>query len=250
MEGNRRSEGVSEVDPKPSVDAAERALQEIKSIKKTIDEVTGAAFFGEALFSMGTLFVVGGVMIAGISGITKVLISRYGLTPDTVKVIIGMWALFLIVSGVWKFRIFSKKSAEKGMSFYRYMRKLIGGSFISVELPLVLSFGMVCIYLIKAGEYHYLVSLAALWFGTLIALLGPVFSEKSFSLWGYIYILSGGAGLLFFGEYVLYYTAAVFGVLFVVIGLFMHFRYKSKASEWYNEHSAAVNEENVSVQGK
>ncbi|MFW5960335.1 MAG: hypothetical protein ACOCSE_04380, partial [Chitinivibrionales bacterium] len=165
MEGNRRSEGVSEVDTKASVGAAERALQEIKSIKKTIDDVTGAAFFSDALFSMGTLFVVAGVMITGITGITKVLISRYGLNPDTVKVIIGMWALLLIVSGVWKFRIFSKKSAEKGLSFYRYMRKIIGGSFINLEVPLVLSFGMVCIYLIKAEEYHYLVPLTALWFG-------------------------------------------------------------------------------------
>jgi len=210
---------------------AQQALRDIRSIRKTIDDVTGASFFNDALFSMGTLFVFAGVMVIILSGVTKAIIMTHGINSGTIKVIAGIWAGFVILSGLWKFRILSRQSEEKGLSFYGYMRKLMSGYFINLDLPLELSYGVVIVYFILNHQYHQVIPLTVLWLGTLIAILGPVFSEKCFTAFGYLYILAGAAGLLFFGEYVLYYTASVFGLFFVIVGVLMHIRYRNQSCE-------------------
>ena len=215
--------------------SSKRAFDDLSAIRKTIDATTGARIFNDAIFSMGTLMIITGILVDIMCGVNFYALEKYGSGPTVIKWMIIMWVCILFCTGIAKWIIFTQKSKKLGMSVWQYVHQAIKGSFLAVDLPLELAATFTFVLAFKLGHPEYIIPAIAMFIGIIMAIIGSVFSEKSLTVFGYIYIILGGTGLLFFIDNLFVYVGIVYGIFFVIIGLLMHIRYKQLRTEYAEE---------------
>lgn len=67
--------------------------------------------------------------------------------------------------------------------------------------------------------------------GNVYCTLGSVFKQKGFQKTGYVILILGGLGLLFMTDHLLFYTAIVYGIGMIIIGLLLHGKHKQMSEK-------------------
>lgn len=216
--------------------SSKKALEDLSTIKKTIDRATGASIFTNFIFSTGTLLAISGVIVIIGCIVNFYVISAFGFTAEIKRAMIIMWVVILLVIGTAQFIIFAKRSKQHNMSLFSYYKKIANKSFLQIDIPLEILCTVFIIFFLKIGHPEYILSTCVLWIAVLFTSLGSVFVERSFTIVGYIYLFCGAVGLLFMSEVPLLYTVIVFGLLSIILGLLMHLRYKQLKEEHIAEN--------------
>lgn len=216
--------------------SSKKAFEDLSVIKETIDRTTGAKIFTNFIYSTGTLLALSGVDIIIGCIINFYSISKYGFTLEVKKAMTIMWAVLICLIGLVTIISFARQAKLHGMKLGAYYLQIANKTFMQIDIPLETMCFFLMIFFLKSGQPFYILPTFAMWLGVLLTSLGTVYVEKSFQYAGYIYLLSGGGGLLFFNGFPLPYTALVFGVLSVILGLLMHGRYKQLREEHMMEH--------------
>lgn len=215
--------------------SSEKALEDLKIIKKTIDRSTQAEIITDMFIAMGTTLVVSGVVVMFLCGVTYLMLKPAGMTPDIKKQLIIIWSIAFVLLGVLKMLTFHKKGKEMNLSLFSYLTHAMKGSFIGLDLPLELAAFIILIFLVKIGMIQYVPAITAIWSGELFAVMGTVFINKHFTKAGYLYIFLGSIGLLFMGNHVLIFIAVTFGLVMGIFGISILVKTKKDKKELHNE---------------
>ncbi len=220
-----------------------KALEDLNLIKETINRSTGASMFTNFVYSTGTILAFAGLHVIVGCILSYYLLQTYGLTP---KIKIALWsvwaALFCFVSCI-TIGTLLKQAKAHDISLITYYKRIAIKTFIQIDIPLETMCFFFSIYFIKSGQPFYILPTLAMWIGVLLTSLGVVYLEKSFQFAGYVYLISGGIGLIFLSGYGLAYAAVVFGIFSIVHGLLMHNRYKQLLKEHSQEDNASANDQ-------
>ncbi len=230
--------------------SSKKALEDLSVIKETIDRTTGAKIFTNFIYSMGTLLALGGVDVTIGCIINFYIISKFGFTPETKKAMIIMWTALLCLIALVKIISFARQAKHHGMKLGAYYLQIANKTFLQIDIPLETMCFFFTIYFIKTDQPFFILPTFAMWLGVLLTSLGTVYVEKSFQYAGYIYLIAGGGGLLFCDGFALPYTALVFGILSIILGLLMHGRYKLLREEHIAENEKVSNVENTNNSGQ
>jgi hypothetical protein len=222
--------------------SSKKALEDLSVIKETIDRTTGASIFTNFIFSTGTLLALGGVGVIIGCIINFYIISKYGFSPEIKKVMIIMWAVLLFLIALINIIFFARQAKQHGMDLGAYYLQIANKTFLQIDIPLEIMCVFFMVFFLKIGQPFYMLPTIAMWLAVLLTSLGTVYVERSFQYAGYIYLISGGGGLLFCHNFALPYTALVFGVLSVILGLLMHGRYRHLREEHLQEQQTGNND--------
>ncbi len=217
--------------------SSKKALEDLSVIKETISRTTGAKMFTNFIYSAGTLFAICGVFVI-LGCITNYLvIYKFGMTPQIIKYMIILWIVLISIIGTFDLITFSKQAKMHKMELGDYFKHFANKTFLQIDIPLETLCFFFMVYFLKVGQPFYILPTFAMWLGVLLTSIGTIYIEKSFQVAGYIYLICGGIGLIFLNKFALIYTATIFGVLSIVLGLLMHNRYKQLREEHLAENS-------------
>lgn len=214
---------------------SEKALSDLDIIKKTIDRSTQGDTIADMFISMGTLLILGGVVILFLCGVSFYLLQPAGMTPEVKKQLIIIWTISLFLLGVLKILTFKKKSKDMDLSLWGYMSHTLKGTFIGLDLPLEFSACIIMIFMIKMGLIAYIPAITAIWAGEVFAVMGSVFVNKHFLRAGWVYIILGSIGLLFMGNHILLFMAITFGIVMTALGITIRVSTKKSGERENNE---------------
>ncbi len=216
--------------------SSKKALEDLSTIKSTIDRATGAEIFINFIYSAGTLLAISGIVVIIACIINFYVISTFGYSPQIRRAMIIMWTSVCCILGGSKLIIFAFQSQKHEMGLVSYYKHIANKSFLQIDIPLELMATIFVILFIKIGRYEFIIPTCVLWLAVLFTSLGTVYVEKSFFIIGYIFLAFGAVGLLFMAKMQLLFVACVFGVLPIILGLMMHGRYKQLKEEHIAEH--------------
>lgn len=203
----------------------EKALQDILAIRSTIDQVSGASLFKDFIYSMGSMLIIFGVLFIFAIGATWYLNTH--VVENTRVIIAVIWTLLLGGGAIFKTTLFHRRGQKHGMSFHKYLKKVLNRSFFGIDIPLELG-GLVLIsYFIKIGHVEMLLPLITLFTGMLFGNLGFVFNEKSLRIFGYVFLAAAACGFLIPNINYYVFSLFSFGVLYVIWGLTLHNKSRS-----------------------
>jgi hypothetical protein len=203
-----------------------QALEQLRSIRKTIDTTTGARYFIDLTYSLWPLMLLSGMVVLGGCGGQWLLRRAIDDCQRYAWAVGILWGTLVLALGVVKVVLMIRKSRSEGLSLLGYSNRVAKGIFLDIDLPLELVGLVLVLFFVKIGQLQALLGLLTVLYGGMLAIAGKLFHEQGITRFGYLSVGAGGLSLLFFVNNPLEFAAAFYGIGFIVTALLMRRRFR------------------------